>query len=65
MRVQNLLINIEYLPSAAKENIFFYSIQVFPLANILFDLANMLNTVIKFQQRRCNSIVKSHLAANF
>jgi len=40
MRVQNLLINIEYLPSAAKENIF-YSIQVFPVANILFDLANI------------------------
>jgi len=41
LRVQNLLINIEYLPSAAKENIFFDSIQVFPLANILFDLANI------------------------
>ena len=41
LRVQNLLINIEYLPSAAKENIFFYSIQVFPVANILFDLANI------------------------
>jgi len=41
LRVQNLLINIEYLPSAAKENIIFDSIQVFPVANILFDLANI------------------------